>query len=92
MHRTLKLGLLAGLHCLAWGAQQVAAQSTYTPGAYRAPRYPQVKANYTIDELAAMADELVRRPPQAAFLTAGYGIRPGIRKVLSHLSLVFLDC
>ena len=71
MHRTRKLWLMAGLLCLAWGAQQAAAQSTFTPGQYRAPRYPQIKSNYTLDELAAMADELVRRPPQAAFLTAG---------------------
>ena len=82
MHRTRNLWFLAGLLFLAWGAQQAAAQSPYIAGQYRAPRYPQIKSNYTLDELAAMADELVRRPPQAAFLTAGYGIRPGNRALI----------
>lgn len=83
MHHLRKIWLMAGLVFLAFGTQQAAAQiGRYTAGEYRAPRYPQIKANYTLEELAAMADELVRRPPQAAFLTAGYGIRPGHRALI----------
>jgi hypothetical protein len=83
MHRFTKYCLVAGLLFLVGGSQPAAAQiGRYTPGEYRAPRYPQIKANYTIEELAAMADELVRRPPQAAFLTAGYGIRPGSKALI----------
>ncbi|HWP84643.1 MAG TPA: hypothetical protein VNN17_05600 [Terriglobia bacterium] len=83
MRQTLRTFLTAGLLVLVCGEWQLTAQvRSYTPGAYRAPRYPQLKANYTLDELAAMADELVRRPPQAAFLTAGYGIRPGHRALI----------
>jgi hypothetical protein len=69
---------------LVSASQQARAQMppAFRPGVYPTPRYPQLKANYTIEELAAMADELVRRPPQAAFLTAGYGIRPGNRALI----------
>lgn len=82
MHRIHRIWWITGLLFLVWGTQQATAQMKYVPGEYRAPRYPQLKAHYTLEELAAMADELVRRPPQSAFLTAGYGIRPGYKALI----------
>ncbi|HEY7679405.1 MAG TPA: hypothetical protein VIC04_02730, partial [Terriglobia bacterium] len=65
------------------GSQWLAAQMpVYRPGEYPAPRYPQIKANYTMDELVAMAREVVRRPYQNAFLKAGYNIQPGHRALI----------
>ena len=53
------------------GSQWLAAQNpVYKPGEYRAPRYPQVKPSYTVEELVPIAREVVRRPYMSAFLKA----------------------
>ena len=65
------------------GSQWLAAQNpVYTPGEYPAPRYPQIKASYTVDDLMPIAREVVRRPVMSAFLKAGYAIQPGQRALI----------
>ena len=65
------------------GNQWLAAQNpVYKPGEYPAPRYPQIKANYTVDDLMPIAREVVRRPVMSAFLKAGYAIQPGQRALI----------
>ncbi len=54
----------------------------YKPGEYPAPRYPKLKASYTIEDLMPIAREVVRRPVQGAFLKAGYAIQPGQKALL----------
>ena len=54
----------------------------YKPGEYPAPRYPQLKANYTIEDLLPIAREVVRKPYQAAFLKAGYNIQKGDKALI----------
>ncbi len=68
---------------LLLGSQWLAAQNpVYKPGEYPAPRYPQIKASYTVDDLMPIAREVVRRPVMSAFLKAGYAIQPGQRALI----------
>lgn len=68
---------------LLLGSQWLAAQNpVYKPGEYPAPRYPQIKASYTVDDLMPIARETVRRPVMSAFLKAGYAIQPGQRALI----------
>ncbi|MEE8176966.1 MAG: hypothetical protein V3T65_03130 [Acidobacteriota bacterium] len=65
------------------GSQWLTAQNpVYKPGEYPAPRYPQVKASYTVEELLPIAREVIRRPVMSAFLKAGYSIQPGQRALI----------
>lgn len=65
------------------GSQWLAAQNpVYKPGEYRAPRYPQVKPSYTVEELVPIAREVVRRPYMSAFLKAGYNVQQGHKALI----------
>ncbi len=75
MFFTLLLATLGGTTLTAQGP-------VYRPGEFRAPRYPALKANYTPQELLALACDVVRRPYQSAFLKAGYSIQPGHKALL----------
>ena len=65
------------------GSQRLAAQNpVYKPGEYPAPRYPQVKQSYTVEDLVPIAREVVRRPYMSAFLKAGYNVQQGHKALI----------
>ena len=71
--------LLAGL--VGWNARVAAQVTTYTPGAYPAPKSPEYKLAVTVEDLLPIARVLVRKPAERQPLTPGYAIKPG-QKVL----------
>ena len=86
MWRILRKKFVYTLFAFLLGGQWAVGQGPiYKPGEYPAPRYPQVKPNYTMQELTAIAREVIRRPYQSAFLKAGYAIQPG------HRALIVVD-
>ncbi len=80
--RTIRpiLGLVILFFTAQWAVAQV---PVYRAGEYPAPRYPQIKSRYTIDELMPIARDVVRRPYMSAFLKAGYAIQPGHRALIA---------
>src|SRR3990170_6459350 len=71
--------LLAGL--VGWSGRVAAQVTTYTPGAYPAPKSPEYKLDVTVEDLLPIARVLVRKPAERQPLTPGYAIKPG-QKVL----------
>ena len=67
-----------------WASPLLLAQQgpVYKPGEYPAPRYPNVKPNYTMQELVALAHDVVRWPYSDAFLQVGYNIKPGQKALI----------
>ena len=81
MFMKLRGQIAFSIFALLLGSQWLVAQGpTYKPGEYPAPRYPQLKSSYTLQDLMPIARGLVRSPYQNYHM-AGYAIQPG-HKVL----------